>query len=193
VARGSLFDEAMRLVLLAMVGLVGCATAPSDPCAMAADHVASCTGEDPQAMASQTCDEARADAVLAMDCAQLAMAAAAGKADGWWDEFLCSLGLTSHCAGQPGPTSTAHTLNGTVHKLGDDSPAVGVYVRAINASNADDVHGSWTFAGGLFAIQDLSTNESYRVEVALSPTSGALIARSVGGNVSYVALQAPLP
>src|SRR5262245_58723735 len=91
------WSEVMRLTIVALVAIVvGCAE-PSDPCREAADHVAECTHESVDRTGA-TCDPQRADEILAMDCDQLAAAAAAGKADGWWDEFLCGLGYTSHCA-----------------------------------------------------------------------------------------------
>src|SRR5678816_4244846 len=106
----------MRLTIAAFVAIVvGCAE-PNDPCREAVDHVAECTHEaaDP---GGATCDPDRANEILAMDCDQLAAAAAAGKADGWWDTFLCSLGFTSHCSEiGSGSGTTARTLSGNVYK-----------------------------------------------------------------------------
>jgi hypothetical protein len=169
-----------------LVVLAGCATAPANPCSMATDHLAACTDEAP-AFRTGTCDERRADTLLALDCHDLQDLAQAGRADGWWDPFLCELEFADHCGpGDAGPDH--HTVVGTVRHL-DDTPAVAVYVRLIEDGQV--VRGSWTFAGGLFAFPELDQT-TYRLEVALTPTSATLFAQTLGGE-GFVELRAPLP
>ena len=156
---------------------------------MATDHVAACTDEAP-AFRTGACNEHRADALLELDCTQLRHVAEAAKANGWWDDFLCELEFSDHCTSTPAPD--LHTLVGAIHHL-DDSPAVAVYVRVIQDGKPDDVRGSWTFDGGLFAFPDLE-DRPYRLEVALAPTSATLMSRMVSGaSETYVELQAPIP
>lgn len=154
---------------------------------MATDHLAACTGEAP-AFRIGTCDHQRAEMLSAMDCHQLGSIESAARANGWWDDFLCELDFTDHCSMTSRPD--LHTLVGTIHKL-DDTPAVAVYVRVIRDRDPSDQRGSWTFEGGVFAIRDLEET-SYRLEVALAPTTATLFAHELGGE-SYLALQAPIP
>lgn len=179
----------MRIVLLAC--LLAACTAPADPCRAAAEHVASCTHE-PVASETQTCDAERADQILDMDCDQLAAAAAAGKADGWWDEFLCGLGFTSYCAATPSsPTSTARTLSGNVYKIGTTDGADHVYVRATREGSTE-TKGAWTVAG-IFALPGLAPAR-YTIEVAYTTTSTALATKTVDvASQSYIVIYAPVP
>lgn len=166
--------------------LAGCATAPANPCSMATDHVAACTDEAP-AFRTGGCDLERADELLALDCSELADLARIARADGWWDAFLCELEFSDHCTSD---TRARYTLVGTIHHL-DGTPAVGAYVRAIRDGMPDDVRGSWTFAGGVFALRDLE-RLPYRLEVALTPTGATLSVRMVEGD-AFVSLDAPVP
>jgi hypothetical protein len=187
----------MRWSSLLVISLIaaGCATDPTDLCRDAADHVATCIGEEP-ATSSETCDEARAEALLAMDCGDLAAAAAAGKSDGSWPELMCSLGYTSYCSqpsGPNGPSTTLRTLTGNVQKLGSTDPAIGVSVRLIREGMETEVHQARTFAGGLFSIQGLA-RAPYRLEVALAPTSAALVKKRIDlATQTYILIHAPVP
>lgn len=173
---------------------VGCAADPADDtCAAAADHVASCTGEAKQAATS--CDLERAEAVLAMDCDELAATATTAKADGWWDDFLCALGFTSHCSMDgSGDTEepTLRTLSGHVYRVGTfDQPVSNVYVRATREGSSQTT-GVWVVQG-LFAITEL-TPARYRLDVAYTPTSSTLVSKTVDVSTqSYVVLHAPVP
>ena len=179
----------MRLLILACL-VVGCA-APDDPCRVAAEHVASCTHE-PVTNEAQRCDPERADQILDMDCDQLAAAAAAGKADGWWDEFLCGLGFVTHCSLAPGSsTSATRTLAGNVYKLGTTTGVDHVYVRATREGTAE-TKGAWTVAG-IFTIGGLAPAR-YTIEVAFTTTSTAVATQKVDvSSQSYVVIYAPVP
>ena len=84
---------AAATVALAGASLAACAPAADDDlCAQAAAHVADCTGEAPTAAPQASCDQALAGELLGASCPDLAAAAAAGKADGWWSDFLCFIG-----------------------------------------------------------------------------------------------------
>ena len=181
----------MRVWSVIICVAMGCAEPAGDPCAAAADHIASCTGE--AASAAMTCDEQRAEEILTLDCDQLASTAAAAKADGWWDSFMCTLGFTSYCSSGSGtPAPTTKTLSGSVYKVtAIDQPAMNVYVRAIREGTSE-TKGGWVIQG-LFAIQSLPVAK-YRLEVALTPTSGTLATKSVDlATTSYVVIYAPVP
>lgn len=183
-----------RAWIIVALFAVGCAADPAgDTCTAAADHVASCTGETMQA--ATTCDLERAEAVLAMDCDELAATAATAKADGWWDDFLCALGFASHCSTDGGGGSdapTLRTLSGHVYRVGTfDQPVSNVYVRATREGTTQ-TKGVWVVQG-LFAITDL-TPARYRIEVAYTPTSSVLASTTVDvAAQSYVVLHAPVP
>ena len=176
-----------RLAVVMLLSLVACATGePSDPCRAAAEHVEECTGQTAPATMPGTCDVDKAEDVLATDCNQLDPS----KGDGLWSSFLCALGFTSYCSG--GGTQTTRTLTGNVHKVSDNSPAVGVYVRAIR-EDTGETSGSWTFTNGLFSIGDLQPVR-YRIEVAFAPDAAALTHQTVDVGVqSYVLVLAPVP
>ena len=83
------------------------------------------------------------------------------------------------------------TLTGNVHKLGSDEPAEGVYVRV--ACDGDPrSHGGWTYAGGLFVIQNLPPS-TCRLQIALAEMSTALVTVNVDtSKQSYAVVAAPL-
>ena len=182
----------MRIWLVMACVAMGCAEPVDDPCSEAADHIASCTGEI--ASAPMECDRERAETILTMDCDELASTAAAAKADGWWDSFMCALGFSSYCmsGGSGMPAPTVKTLSGSVYKsTAFDQPATNVYVRAIR-DGSSETKGAWVVQG-LFAVQNLPVAK-YRVEVAFTPTSGALTTKAIDlATTSYIVLYAPVP
>jgi hypothetical protein len=91
----------------ALFVMVGCtaSSGTDDSCALAAEHVASCTGESPDTTDVQQCDAARAQELLALDCSEVVTTTAAGKADGWWDNVMCGLGYLCRCAPEGSPFS----------------------------------------------------------------------------------------
>lgn len=65
-------------------------------CEQAAARLVEC-GIAEDADPGDDCDEARAESTVSASCDELEAAAAQGKSDGWWDDFLCGLGFVSHC------------------------------------------------------------------------------------------------
>lgn len=66
-----------------------------ETCAEVAEHIEACLGEEARPVAA--CNVDRAEQILEQDCATVRRTAAAGKADGWWDGFMCETGFYSYC------------------------------------------------------------------------------------------------
>lgn len=91
------------VVITAAAGLtIGCGGS-DDVCKAASEHIGACLG-DQAAPPWGTCDFARAEQLLAQDCAGVRSAIAAGKADGWGSDFMCELGYYSYCEPFSEPT-----------------------------------------------------------------------------------------
>ena len=151
--------------LLACLVFAGCATDAADPCSEAASHVASCTGEASAMAPESTCDAERAETLLAMDCEQLANASLSAKADGWWDEFMCSLGFSSWCSTPPGGGSgsgssmpTTRALTGVVYKFGTVDGVGGALIR-INDLDTGAITTATSAPGGLFHVGGLARHK----------------------------------
>ena len=176
----------MRLAVL-LVLVLGCASEATDPCGAAADHLATCTGASVRDAAT-TCDEERAEAVLEMSCEEVSATAAAGKADGWWDDFLCAIGFTDKCSDE---ITGQLSLTGSVYKLGTTDGADGVIVRAVPEAGGAVVKWSDT-TNGYFALPQLPPG-AYKLEVAQVLDGLTLTSKRVEFPATrYVVLYSPL-
>jgi len=128
--------------------VASCAGDSIDVCARAADRVAECLGASAR-RDGDTCDPDTAARVAEMECPEVAALAATGKADGWWDDFLCGLGYGEHCDGAGSPTAPQVRVDFRVEgAAGEPKRFISVYLAG--PDHPRTLH--WTDSSGRFAV-----------------------------------------
>jgi hypothetical protein len=168
-------------VIALVIAAAGCAASDetsdsSEACELAAQHVSECTGEQVDATSLKDCDAERAEQLIGMDCSTVSQTAAAGKADGWWDPALCSLGLLCHCA------AVGHPWQQLTIDVSDTSPDAYVWGRNWDKIPSGGYNNSIYYKATVghkahaYYTPPLAERANYSVKAYIPPGAGADVA-----------------